>query len=136
VLVWAAGAALAVGVGLFAVGQVRRQVTDPVSPPLVATDAPTGTTTARPTGPAPTAAPTTRPASSTKTAHLRGGTVGVACDGTAPRLVYATPADDWQLDETEPGTTTLEVRFRLGDARSKLEATCPAGVPVFDVSER
>ena len=145
VLVWVAGAVVATSIGLLAVRQVASSVGDPAVPVLsdgVASSAasPPASPPASPTAAAaspsagvPSASPA-RPSSAAAavtSASFRssGGTVGVQCSGTAPSLLYATPADGYALDERSVEGSELEVRFEAGERRVKLTISCASGSP-------
>lgn len=147
--VWAAGAAVAVGTGLLAVDLVGAQVGDPVVPPLSAEAARSvtagpGTTPASPppASPGRTATPgpsaTTRPPAATgprtRTFTVAGGTVGVRCDGATPRLLYATPAQGYRVDQSKAEGGRVEVRFRSEEDDSRLRVVCVSGTPTRDPS--
>lgn len=142
VLVWLVGAVVATSIGLLAVGQVASQVGDPAVPVLsdggaaAATPtsaasperSPTASAAASPNvaPPAPSAVAPVRRSASFRSA---GGTVGVQCSGSAPSLVYATPADGYSLDERSIEGSKLEVRFESGDRRVKMTIRCANGQP-------
>lgn len=79
---------------------------------------------------------TTAPAASrTGTFSNEGGTIGVRCDGTAPRLLYATPADGYRVAERKVDADRVEVRFARGDGKGedpRLRVVCRNGTPVPD----
>jgi hypothetical protein len=156
VLVWVGGLLAATSVGLLAVRLVATQVGDPAVAPLSAVAAATGAatpgtvptltaTTAPPSSPAaplsqaptvapPTARPSTAPAApapATRTFTTAAGTVGVQCTGTALRLVYATPAQGWTLDERSVGGSEAEVRFRGAGSRLRVRLSCASGAPTL-----
>ena len=121
VLVWLAGAVVATSVGLLAVRQVAAQVGDPAVP--------AGTGVVEAPSPVPTRSPTrTAPATtSSRTFTSVAGTVGVQCSGSAARLLYATPADGYALDEQSVVGSELEVRFEGRDTRVRMDLSCAGG---------
>lgn len=142
VLVWLVGAAVATSVGLLAVSLVASQVGDPAVPPVSAQRATEGSprpSTASPTVVAPSVAapsvaapsPAQAPPSASRTFRSQGGTVAAQCSGTVPRMVYATPADGYALDERSVEGSELEVRFEAGETRAKLTISCASGSPVL-----
>lgn len=152
VLVWVGGLLAATSVGLLAVRLVAAQVGDPAVAPLSAVAAatgapgdvapPTAAATATPTGvppssaaPGPTPssgppAPSTAPAvATTQTFATSAGTLGVQCTGTTLRLLLATPAQGYALDERSVGGTEAEVRFEGAGARVRVRLSCATGAP-------
>ena len=139
-LVWLAGAVVATSVGVLAVRQVAEQVGDPAVPALpaqaVGSALPTPSPALTPTG-APMSPPAATPAVVTTapeplrslTFRSTGGTVGAQCAGTRPRLLYATPADGYALDEQSVGGAELEVRFESETARARLTISCASSTP-------
>ena len=147
VLVWLLGAVVATSVGMLAVRLVASQVGDPAVPPVSAQQAAAGSATPSAVAsppvvtsppvalPSPVAppSPTDSPAAPrvSRTFTSAGGTVGAECRGTVPRLVYATPADGYALDERSVEGSELEVRFEAGETRVKLTISCASGSPVL-----
>jgi hypothetical protein len=152
VLIWLAGAVVATGVGVLAVRLVATQVGDPAVAPLSAGEAEAAQSTVPPSsvpGPSPgvasTAAPGASPAAGTTgpppsspaaAANVRafpsaGGTVGMSCSGQVARLLYATPADGYTLDEQSATGDAVEVRFESDSSRVRLELTCRNGAPAL-----
>ena len=134
-LVWLLGVVVATGIGLLAVRLVAAQVGEPAVPPV------TGDVVARPpeassapspsaTGvqPSATAAPVVTASRSFRSA---GGTVGVECAGRTARLVFATPAEGFALDEQSVAGPEVEVRFEADDTRVRSTVSCASGAPVL-----
>lgn len=61
--------------------------------------------------------------------QLTGGTVAVACRGSAIKVLYATPLVGWayQVDPHPPGTVAVE--FSDGQRTARLSAWCHNGAP-------
>ncbi len=153
VLVWVGGLLAATSVGVLAVRLVATQVGDPAVAPLSAVAAASGAATAgtvsppapgaarptpaaplsqAPTAVPPSSRPTTAPvapAPTTRTFTTAAGTLGVQCTGSALRLVYATPAQGWALDERSVGGTEAEVRFQGAGSRVRVRLSCASGAP-------
>ena len=153
VLVWVGGLLVATSVGLLAVRLVAAQVGDPAVAPLSAVAAASGAATpsgaprsagppVTPTGapPSGTAAPSAPPATtsppsappatvSAQTFAVTAGTLGVQCAGSTLRLLYATPAQGYAIDERSVGGAEAEVRFRGAGTRVRLRLSCATGVP-------
>lgn len=140
VLVWVAGAVVATSIGLLAVRQVASSVGDPAVPVL--SGAVAGPSAASAPAPAPASpsasasaasADPSRPgapaAGTSASFRSTGGTAGVRCSGTAPSLLYATPADGYALDERSVEGSELEVRFEAGERRVRLTISCATGRP-------
>jgi hypothetical protein len=141
VAVWLGGLLAATSVGLLAVRLVAAQVGDPAVAPLsaVAAASTAATPSSRPS-PAPppdapppatpTAGPAQRPAATaTRTFSTAAGTLGVQCTGTALRLLYATPAEGFALDEREVSGTDAEVRFEDEGTKVRVRVSCATGAP-------
>lgn len=134
VLVWVAGAVVATSIGLLAVRQVASSVGDPAMPvlsgavawPSASAASASPSASAAGAGPSRPAPP---PAGTSASFRSAGGTVGVRCSGTAPSLLYATPADGYALDERSVEGSELEVRFEAGERRVKLTLSCATGRP-------
>jgi hypothetical protein len=66
-----------------------------------------------------------------------GGTVTVTCRGAAVSLDSAQPDSGFTIEVHERGPERVEVRFEgrgeEDDSKSRVRATCRAGVPVFEV---
>lgn len=122
VAVWAAGAAVAVGTGLLAIDLVGTRVGEPVVPPPIGDSRP----------PSVSSSVSPRPGSRTATFGGRGGTIGVRCDGAVPRLLYATPAQGYRIDDRRDDGRRVEVRFRGEDDDTRLRVACVAGAPALD----
>jgi hypothetical protein len=74
--------------------------------------------------------PSTAPAvPTTRTFATAAGTLGVQCTGTVLRLLYATPAQGYALDERSVSGTEAEVRFRGDGARVRARLSCATGLP-------
>ena len=139
VLVWLVGAVVATAVGVLAVRLVATQVGDPAVPPLSAAAA-NPLPTAQPLAPpAPGARtpepPPPAPAGNARAFPSAGGTVGVSCSGAVARLVFATPAAGYTLDEQTVAGGDVEVRFESDSNRVRLELAGADGTPVL-VGER
>lgn len=149
-LVWLAVVAGAASIAWFAIDQAGRAVTDSDSgksvlgPGSLATLLPI---TPASTTPAPSRTPhstpsrtpgrpsTPTPASPTAPATERlwtgtAGTVSASCNGTALRLLGASPADGWRVDRDSPAT----VLFERASTEVRVRMWCSAGVPVFYAS--
>jgi len=155
-LVWLAGVVVATSVGVLAVRLVAAQVGDPAVPALSAAAAASalpgapGSSTGPP-APTPstgaglptTAPPTTGPAATpsapapspagpppvTRAFGSAGGELGVQCAGPAARLLYATPAAGYAVEERSSSGTEAEVRFEGGGTRVRLRVSCESGQP-------
>jgi hypothetical protein len=66
------------------------------------------------------------------------GYVTAECTGSAITLRAAQPADGYQVEQDDDGPGRLRVEFDTLDERSRtrVEATCRAGVPDFAVDQR
>jgi hypothetical protein len=140
--VWLGGLLAATSVGLLAVRLVATQVGDPAVAPLSAVAAASAAAVPSTTPPsavqpsaAPTTAgpaPTTRPsaaAAAPRTFTTPAGTLGVQCAGPALRLLYATPAQGWALDERSVTGAEAEVRFEGSGTRVRVRISCATGAP-------
>ncbi len=131
VAVWLGGLLVATSVGLLAVRLVAAQVGDPAVAPLpavaAATTSPTPAVTSQPSAPAST--PPTAGAAATRTFPTTAGTLGVQCAGPALRLVYATPAQGYALDERTVSGSEAEVRFEGDGTRVRVRLSCSTGAP-------
>ena len=132
-LVWLTGTIAATSVGVLAVRQVAEQVGDPAVPPLAVS--PTARTPASvapsPGAGTPAVVPTAPERLASLTFRSTGGTVGAQCAGRVPRLLYATPAEGYALDESSVEGTELEVRFESESARARLTIGCATGTPTL-----
>jgi hypothetical protein len=128
-LVWLLGAVVATSVGVLAVRQVAAQVGDPAVPPVTTQTAPARTTP--PTTPPVTApgAQATAAPTATRTFTSPAGTLGAQCAGTTARLLYATPADGYAVDEQSVSGSELEVRFEGRGVRVRTSVSCASGRP-------
>lgn len=152
---WAAATAAAVGLGWAAVATVTGAVTAPpplaqapdadagpaarVVAPTAEVDAadPTPTSGAERTeaaGPTPPGAPATDPPA-TQTLELVGGTVAVRDDGTAVRLVFATPRPGFAVDVRDRGPDRIDVRFSSEAHESRLRVEPGQGAAVEERPE-
>lgn len=133
---WAAAAAVSVGVGFGAVHLVGQEVINDAprtlsappsaDPTPAATGSDDGTPASRPARPAPTrAAPPAR--GQVRTVVLTGGTVAVRCQGNAVSLLYATPRDGYSMDKGHSGPHEVEVEFEGPGGKSRLKAYCSGG---------
>ena len=61
------------------------------------------------------------------------GVVSAECRGTAVRLVGAVPNSGYGVEVDDQGPARLRVEFESGDGdrRTRVEAVCSGGVPVF-----
>ena len=137
---WVAAVVVATGVGVLAVRLVEAQVGDPAVPVLTSKDVTAALTAApRPSvgvvpSRSPSSAASPRPATrpvAPKVFTSRGGSVGVRCHGTSPELVYRTPAQGYELDETSVEAGVLEIRFVSGRTRARLGISCSSTTPVL-----
>jgi len=66
------------------------------------------------------------------------GYVTAECTGSAISLGAAQPADGYQVEQDDRGSDELRVEFETLDERSRtrVEASCQNGVPVFEVDQR
>jgi hypothetical protein len=145
VLVWLGGLLVATSVGLLAVRLVGDQVGDPAVAPLSAVAAASAAATGpsrpspaplsdAPPSTAPTPGPSGAPSPSAavgapRTFTTSGGTLGVQCAGTALRLLYATPAQGYALDERAVSGPEAEVRFEGRGTRVRVRLSCATGAP-------
>lgn len=140
VALWAAGALVAVGVGLVAVRLVAGQVSDAGASALdrgAVTDA---LRSAQPTAsraPGPTATPTPTPRRTTtprppatvstpastgpiRTVNTRGGSVSARCVSGSPRLLLVTPAEGYRIEES----SSSRVRFESSSSEVRIRLSC------------
>lgn len=66
------------------------------------------------------------------------GVVSAECRGAAARLTGATPTSGYGVEVDDTGPDRLRVEFESGDGdrRTRVEATCRAGVPVFTAEDK
>jgi hypothetical protein len=88
----------------------------------------TGTSGTGTSAPA-TAAPPSVAAATTRTLTTAAGTLGVQCVATGLRLLYATPAQGWALDERAVSGPEAEVRFAGAGTRMRVRVSCATGAP-------
>ena len=104
---------------------------------------PRPSSTAVPSSSAPAASPPPAPASSPSAAgrapassapatfRSSGGAVGVQCVGATARLLFATPALGYALEQRSASGSTVTVRFEASASRSRLRVGCATGRPVL-----
>jgi hypothetical protein len=114
---WAAAAAVSVGVGFGAVHLVGREVVDETPRQLSTDVAPTRTAAA--------------PAPRVRSFTVTGGTVGVSCRGSAISLVFATPRNGYTMDKSHRAPHEVEVEFEGPDGKGRFKAECSGGSPVI-----
>lgn len=131
-LAWLAATAVAVGMGIFAVGVVTDSVTTQRPERLSAIAARAALTVPDPTP--QTSAPTAATATTTRTYQLVGGTVGVRFENTGARLLWATPKPGFRVDSSG-SSDQVDVRFRSDAHESRLKAFWENG-PQSEVEER
>ena len=61
------------------------------------------------------------------TYNLRGGSVGVRCEGTSIALLWATPSSGFTVIVNHDGPEAVDVRFEADHHRSRLDADCQTG---------
>lgn len=149
---WLILAVATTAVAWAAVGVVADQGNDPAAVPvpeaLRTPDATASTNqpnqaaapSASATSPADTAATSSSPEPGVATGQTsrvlasRGGSVSVKCVGSSGvRLVYATPADGWQLSVEKADRDDVEVEFLRGDEELRTRARCVSGAVEADV---
>ena len=66
------------------------------------------------------------------------GVVSAECRGAAVRLTGATPTSGYGVEVDDTGPDRLRVEFESGDGdrRTRVEATCRAGIPVFTAEDK
>ena len=66
------------------------------------------------------------------------GYVTAECTGSAISLGAAQPADGYKVEQDDRGSNELRVEFETLDERSRtrVEAACQDGLPVFEVDQR
>lgn len=133
---WAASAALAVGVGLVAVDLVAGEVGEDVASPLSdeAVRGALGTANPSPSRATPSATPSRHAEPDADDGPLRtitttGGVVSARCHEAEPRLVYASPAEGYRTDRSgnelvrfESSRRTITVRLSC-DGRQLVSST-------------
>lgn len=124
---WLAAATTATSVGVVAVRLVADQVGDEVSAPLTSTGVRQALSSVGPT-PEATEGPSEDPVEEAFEGRVRtvttdGGVVSGRCRGTAPTLLYATPADGYRTERTSSAGATL-VRFVGRSRQVTLTLTC------------
>lgn len=132
---WIGAAALAVLVGLGAIGVIGAGLTSPETRPLSAAEA-ADQLARQPSAPPASAATGARPAPSgvTRTFRTRGGTVVGRCAGSRPEIVSMSPGQGFELHEQDRGLQEddAEGEFRSlsnEDDRFSFEVVCVGGVP-------
>lgn len=157
VVAWVVAAVVAVAVASWGVGLVSRSVTDDRPAPLEAaqirdrldeatstTTAPTptsrrsATSTTAPDAPGPTtttAAPSTTAAGETRTYNLVGGTVALRFSPSGVTVVFANPANGFDVEVEPEQANGVKVEFESGAHRSRVEAWWDGG-PQDRVEER
>ena len=112
--------------------------TTPAAPTSGPNGAPSGSSSAE-ADPTPTTAATSHPTPVGQTDTWRGaaGTVTVTCSGSGVDLGGATPADGYRVEVEQDGEA-VEVMFKRDEPEDevKVRATCPGGVPDFEVEDR
>jgi hypothetical protein len=133
---WLGAAALAVLVGLGAIGVIGAGLTAPETRPLSAAEVEEALARQQP---APTQ-PSTKPSATqsaeqqARTFRTRGGTVVGRCAGSRPEVVSMSPAQGFELHEQDRGLQEddAEGEFRnLGDPGDAVpfEIVCAGGLP-------
>jgi hypothetical protein len=132
--VWVVVAAGALVVGLTAVGAVGSGITGEGLRPLTSAEIdsrlaalPATSAPQPPVSPVPPAAD----ARAVVVAGGPGGTVVVRCEGATPRIVSASPAQGFELKDSDGGAD--RVRFDGDDIEVDVRLSCSNGVPVGDV---
>ncbi|MET1059001.1 MAG: hypothetical protein ABWX84_05365 [Nocardioides sp.] len=66
------------------------------------------------------------------------GVVSAECRGAAVRLTGAVPSSGYGVEVDDTGPDRLRVEFESGDGdrRTRVEATCRAGLPVFTAEDK
>jgi hypothetical protein len=145
VVVWLAAAVGALVVGLTAVGAIGSGITGEGLRPLTPAEvdarlAALPSTAPGSPGPAPSssAPPATPPGRAVVVSGAPGGTVVARCDATTPRVVSASPAQGFDVedsghDDGHHGDDAGRVRFESDDVRVEVRLSCVEGTPVGDV---
>ena len=118
-LAWLAATAVAVGLGIFAVGVVTDSVTTQ-RPERLSAIAVRNALAAT--------------ATTTRTYQLVGGTVGVRFENAGARLLWATPEPGFRVDSSG-SSDQVDVRFRRDAHESRLKAFWDNG-PQSEIEER
>lgn len=122
---WAAAAALSVGVGLVAVDLVSGEVGEDVGSPLSDDAVRTALGSTTPT-PEPIRSPHAEPDADDgplRTVSTRGGVVSARCTEGEPRLLYATPTQGYRTERAEDD----EVRFMSSSRVVRVRMSCSGG---------
>lgn len=61
------------------------------------------------------------------------GVVSVECRGSAIRLTGASPNSGYSVETDHTGPDDVRVEFESGERRTRVEASCSGGRPVFEV---
>lgn len=146
VLLWLVAAAAATAVGMTAVSAIGTDIFGGGSSPLsesevdaqlrsqvpgTTTEPPTSTPSPPPTSPAPAAARTV----STRTA---GGTVLSRCEAGGVRVLQATPAQGFLVDDDDDDGVDdhPSVKFQAGEREIEVRLRCVNGAPVATVEDK
>ncbi|MFC5825468.1 hypothetical protein [Nonomuraea insulae] len=131
ILAWAVTALAATGAAVAVLGLLGNSLTGTGShvltqPEIHAALATATTRAAAPGSPAPSQT------SQSKLIRSAGGTVIASCDGDLVTLRSWSPAQDYSVDEVEPGPAReAKVEFEPGEGEEiELKITCANGVPV------
>ena len=107
-------------------------------PPASPSSGPPATPSSSPGEPDPTAPSDPTPGGQTDTWRGAAGTVSVTCSASGVDLRGATPADGYRVEVEQDGGA-IEVMFKRDEPEEdevKVRATCPGGMPRFEVEDR
>ncbi|WP_103382607.1 hypothetical protein [Pseudonocardia dioxanivorans] len=135
VVVWLGAAVGALVVGLTAVGAIGSGITGEGLRPLTPAEVDTRLAALPPSAP-PSAPPSSSPLGrAAVVAGAPGGTVVARCDATTPRVVSASPAQGFEVDDAgdDSGDHPGRVRFESDDTRVEVRLSCVDGAPAGEV---
>lgn len=138
VAAWVAAVAVALAVGLSAVGAIGSGLLGPGPQPLTPAEVDARLAATDPAEPAvaappqPPAAAPVDPATAPDVVATEGGTILARCTGDVADVVSATPAQGFRV-QTESEDGGPRVRFRAGKTRIEVHLSCAGGRPVAEV---
>ena len=116
---------------------------EPTGEPRNPSGSPDRSPTGSPASPRGTASPGTSPATSSppsstapvaRTWHDSAGAVSAECRGATIGLTGSTAYSGYSLEVDERGPDRVRVEFETEERRTRVEAECRDGVPVFSVA--
>jgi hypothetical protein len=148
VLLWLVAAAAATAVGMTAVSAIGTDIFGGGSSPLsesevdaqLRSQAPS-TTTEPTTTPSPPPTSSPPPAGRTVSTRTAGGTVISRCEAGGVRVLQATPAQGFLVDDEDDGEDDgvddhPSVKFRAGEREIEVRLRCANGAPVATVEDK